>query len=189
MYESVQSCEQLEISVNLKCALYLELHNNVSHSEMHKYYLVDWPEEESVTAVSAEAISCPPPHQLEVGVDCEVTIRRQTHRGKIAAKGNNSYVNSTVLLLTANLPLLHIHVGSKSEMESCERRFVSGEWTPSIVNGGTGLSSHNTTAEQPPAKKPKHVEGAQGKENRKDTGATKGKKKPPGTLIFVHIVC
>lgn len=118
-----------------------------------------------MTAVSAEAISCPPPHQLEVGVDCEVTIRRQTHRGKIAARG------------------------SKSEMESCERRFVSGEWTPSIVSGGTGLSSHNTTTVQPPAKKPKHAEGAQGKENQEDAGATKGKKKPSGTLIFVHIVC
>ena len=55
---------------------------------MHKYYLVYWPGEESVTAVSAEAISYPPLHELEVGVDCEVTIRRQTHKGKIAARGN-----------------------------------------------------------------------------------------------------
>jgi len=33
VHESVQSCEQLEISVNLKCALYLELHIIVFHTQ------------------------------------------------------------------------------------------------------------------------------------------------------------
>ena len=84
---------------------------------------------------------------------------------------------------TANL---HIHIGSKSEMDSCERRFVSGEWTPSILNSGTGLSSHNMADEQPPAKKPKQ---ARGKENQQGAGATNGKKKQPGMLTFVLVIC
>ncbi len=40
-----------------------------------------------MTAVSTDAIAQPSAHELEVGVDCEVSIGRRTHKGKIAARG------------------------------------------------------------------------------------------------------
>ncbi len=70
-------------------------------------------------------------------------------------------------------------------MESLERQFVSGEWTPSIMPAGTPLGSHNMATEQPPAKRPKCAK--RGKENQQSAATTaSGKTKQPGT--FVHML-
>lgn len=71
---------------------------------MHKYFLVYWPEEQSVSAVTNEAISWPSACEFEVGAECEVTVRRQTYRGKIAARGDFLCIH--VLCFTKVLPIL-----------------------------------------------------------------------------------
>ncbi len=54
---------------------------------MHKYYLVFWPEEQSVSSVKIESITSPAQEELKCGTECTVKIKKQLHCGKIAATG------------------------------------------------------------------------------------------------------
>ena len=49
-----------------------------------------WPEEESIIAVRSQTISwsstCT--YELDVGAQCEVVVRNQSYKGKIAARGD-----------------------------------------------------------------------------------------------------
>ena len=76
-------------------------------------------------------------------------------------------------------------IGSQSEMESLERQFVAGEWTPCFVCVNTPLSPCNTTiTEEPPTKKCK-----KGKENQ-DCAKARRKPKQQGivyTYLYIHV--
>ena len=50
--------------------------------DLPAFMLVYWPEKESMTVVKRSATSI-----VEVGEDCQVTIRRKQYSGKVAAKG------------------------------------------------------------------------------------------------------
>ena len=56
-----------------------------SHPEM--YYLVFWPDEESVSAVHKNSIASQPVEALETGMECQVKQGTKVYSGKIAATG------------------------------------------------------------------------------------------------------
>ena len=77
-----------------------------SSLEMYRYFVIYWPEEGSVSTVERDAISCSSGREFNIGVDCDVTVKRQKYKGRIAARGNEisyllyaSLVACTVLLV------------------------------------------------------------------------------------------
>jgi len=76
-----------------------------SPPENNRYYLVYWPEEQSVSSVRSDGITSPSLVDLKVGVDCKVSLGRRLYNGKIAATGIcplDSYQQALMLYLGNN---------------------------------------------------------------------------------------
>ena len=93
--------------------------------EMYMYFLVYWPEEESVSTVERDAISCPSGCDLSVGAKCEVAVRRQKYKGRIAAKGNrlfgiccNLFLMNKVVRIIECRTQVRIQVGYRDKVQS-----------------------------------------------------------------------
>ena len=54
---------------------------------MDNYYLVHWPDEESVSVVSGDTLSSD-----KIGENCKVKVHRKEYVGKILAKGKQAHI-------------------------------------------------------------------------------------------------
>ena len=81
-----------------------------------------WPNEGSVTAVSASAVHghC----TMTVGDQCKVTMNKKEYNGKVAEKGTN------VIYI---FHILKSFTGTRVEMDRVEDKFVTGEWIPPFI--------------------------------------------------------
>ncbi len=155
---------------------------------MHRYYLVYWPEERSVSTVKSNGICSPSLEELKVGVGCKVSIGRRLYDGKIAATGTYMHMSTALAnyqelvgcgaTLTGCfiLRLLRLlSLGSKVEMERLEEDFVTGVWSPPFTDSVTLLATCNTA--EPPSKRRRQqkTKTKTGKENNKQQTKT-GKK-------------
>ena len=65
--------------------------------EAYSHVLVYWPLESSVTSVDTTAISN---GGQDIGSNCIITIKKEHHEGRIAAKGKTKHVQLFVQYLT-----------------------------------------------------------------------------------------
>ena len=79
-----------------------------------------WPDEDSVTAVSASAVHS----HCTIGEQCKITMNKKEYNGKVAAKGTN------VIYI---FHILKSFTVTRAEIDRLEDKFVTGEWIPPFV--------------------------------------------------------